>query len=163
MQDGTRWVEDTNADLSGGDIFSVDPRNFLAGVAQAAQFEQVGREDIGGVETRHLRATKLEGIPDFNLGLGPRGSDENKLAAFELWVDADDVVRGLIVKTSERQESYAGARAKLVDGKKVVDESTLGEPQIVTITTSYKVEFTDLGKPIAIVAPAGAAKVAGKG
>jgi hypothetical protein len=168
LQDGTRWVEDTNANLSGADVFSVDPRNFLAGVATAAQFEQVGHARVDGVDTRHLRATRVDGIPDFNLGMGPRGNDENKLTAFELWVDGDDVVRGLLVKTSERQESYAAARANLVkdatgNRQKLIDPATLGEPEIITTTTSYKVTFSDLGQDIAITAPPGAAKIAGKG
>ena len=167
LQDGTRWVKDTNAaNMSGDDIFSVDPRNFLAGVADAAQFEEAGRDTIGGVSTRHLRATKLDGIPDFNLGLGPRG--EMRLTAFELWVDRDDVVRGLLVKSAQTEKTYPLARTQVsIDAsgnlQKTLDQSNLGAPTYVHITSDYKVEFTDIGAPIEITAPANAVDVAGKG
>jgi hypothetical protein len=167
LQDGARWVKDTNAaNMSGDDIFSVDPRKFVAAVAQAAQFEQVGGERLGGVDTRHLQATKLDGIGDFNLGLGPRG--ETALTAFELWVDSDDVVRGLLVKTRQDEKTYPLAQTSITKDAngnvhKSLDEATMGEPVIVTITSSYRVDFTDIGQPIAITAPAGAVSVAGKG
>jgi hypothetical protein len=168
LEDGTRWVEDTNAsNMSGDDVFSVDPRNFLAGVATAAQFESAGEDNVGGVRTRHLRATRLHDIPDFNLGLGPKG--ETDLTAFELWVDADDVVRALLVETSQRLETYPNAaRAELrkdANGnlQKVIAEGQMGEPEYVRMDTSYKVEFTDIGAPIEITPPVGAVKVAGKG
>jgi hypothetical protein len=167
LQDGTRWVRDTNAsNMSGDDIFSVDPRNFLAAVAQAAQFEQVGTEQFGGVSTRHLQATKLDGIGDFNLGLGPRG--ETSLTAFELWVDGDDVVRGLLVKSQQEEKTYPLAQTRIskdANGnlQKSLDPATMGAPVVVTIRSSYKVEFTDIGEPIEITAPPGAVNIAGKG
>jgi hypothetical protein len=168
LQDGQRWVEDTNAsNMAGTDVFNVDPRNFLDGVAQAAQFEEVGEETVSGVRTRHLRATRLDDIPDFNLGLGPKG--ETELSAFELWVDDDDVVRGLLVKTSQRLETFPNAaRAELrknADGTytKFVPEGQMGEPVYVQMRTSYKVDFTDIGAPIDIKPPADAVPVAGKG
>jgi hypothetical protein len=167
LQDGTRWVKDTNAaNMSGDDVFSVDPRSFLAAVAQAAQFATVGTEQRGGVETRHLKATKLDGIGDFNLGLGPRG--ETSLTAFELWVDDHDVVRALLVKSEQHEKTYPGAQTRVskdANGNvhKSLDPATMGEPVIVTIRSQYKVEFGDIGQPVVITPPPGAVAVAGQG
>jgi hypothetical protein len=166
LQDGTRWVKDTNnANASGNDEFSVDPRNFLAGVADTAQFAQVGTETVDGVRTRHLKATQLSGIPDFNLGLGPKGTET---IAFELWVDDQDVVRALLVSSASKEQSYPHAQTlitKDADGTvhKALDPATMEDPVVVTTTLTYKVTFTDIGEPIEITAPPGAVAVAGKG
>jgi hypothetical protein len=39
----------------------------------------------------------------------------------------------------------------------------MGDPVVVTITSQYKVRFSDIGEAIEITAPAGAVEVAGKG
>ena len=162
LQDGTRWVKDTNAsDLSGSDVFSVDPRNFLAGVADAAQFAEVGHGS-----TRHLKATRLDGIPDFNLGLGRRGDDATKLTSFELWVDDADVVRALLVTSSKTEQTYPNSQTVITkDAQGNVHKTLgdLGDPVTVTTKSAYRVDFTDLGSPIVITAPLGAVAVAGKG
>jgi hypothetical protein len=166
LQDGTRWVKDTNAAaVSGNDVFSVDPRNFLAGVADAARFTEVGHETVAGVDTRHLKATRLDGIPDFNLGLGPKG---DRVTAFELWVDADDVVRSLLVSSESTETTYPSAQTRIskdANGNihKSLDPATMGNPVVVTTTQHYKVTFTDLGAAIAITAPPNAVPVAGQG
>jgi hypothetical protein len=166
LQDGTHWVKDTNnANASGADEFSVDPRNFLAGVADAAQFAPAGTETVGGMQTHHLKATKLDGIPDFNLGLGPKGTE---VTAFELWVDDQDVVRSLLVSSASKEKTYPLAQTRITKDAngnihKSLDPATMGDPVVVTTTLTYKVEFTDIGEPIEITAPAGAVPVAGKG
>jgi hypothetical protein len=168
LEDGTRWIEDTAANLSGADVFSVDPRNFLAGVAQQAAFEDRGRATVAGVTTRHLVATKVQNIPAFNLGLGPTDAKDDGLEKFEVWVDDDDVVRALLVESSRQDKTYPLAQTRISRGpdgslQKSLDPATLGEPVIVTTTSTYKVEFTDLGAAIDIVAPANAPKIEGKG
>jgi hypothetical protein len=164
LQDGNRWVKNTNnANMSGEDAFNVDPRSYLGVVAQDARFEDVGHTTFDGVDVRHLKATNLAGIPDFNLGLGPTKARDNELTAFELWVDGDNVVRGIHVGMERREETYPGALARIVDGRKEIDPATMGDPVVVTITSHYKVRFTDIGDPIEITAPANAVEVAGKG
>jgi hypothetical protein len=163
LQDGTRWVEDTAASLSGSDVFSVDPRNFLGGVAQSAAFEERGRETVDGVQTRHLVATKVDNIPSFNLGLGPTNAKDDGLKKFEVWVDDDDVVRALLVASVRHETYYDATRTVIVDGQKTLDESSLTDPKTATVVSTYKVEFGDVGEDIEIVAPANAPKIASKG
>jgi hypothetical protein len=115
---------------------------------------------------RRLEATKLDSLPDFNLGLGPQG--ETTVTRFALWVDADDVVRAILVATEQKQNSYPLAKTVITKDAagnvhKSLDPATMGDPVVVTITQHYKVTFTNIGEPIEITAPAGAGEIAGKG
>ncbi len=167
LQDGTRWVLDTNASaMSGDDIFNFDPRTFVGGAAQAAGFEEVGKEAVDGTPTRHLAASYPDRVPTINVGLGP--SPEVDITKFEVWVDDANVVRKLAMTTKDVQQTYPLARTKLTkdaDGtvQKAIDPATMGEPVEVTTITATTVTFTDIGDAITITPPENPASVAGKG
>ncbi len=162
------WIEDTNEHITGSDLFSVDPRSLVTGAAQDAAFKDVGTATVDGVRTHHLKATRLDQVPTVNLGLGPISDDHTKLTKFDVWVDADNVVRRLDVSTSLTETVYPLARTvvdKDTNGtlQKHLDESNMGPSEERTTVNDYSVIFTDIGSPIAIDAPANARKVAGQG
>jgi hypothetical protein len=167
LEDGTRWVEDTNEHVSGSDIFSVDPRTLVAG-ATNAEFRDAGADTVDGVATRHLRATNLSSVPAMSLGFGPIGDADTKLTKFDVWVDADNVVRRLDLATSQTETVYPMAHTVVTKDaagnvQKTLDQSNMGPAETRTTRNAYSVVFTDIGAPIAIVAPANATKVAGQG
>jgi len=97
------WIEDTNEHVTGSDLFNADPRTLVAGADEAAQFRDVGSAEVDGVAVRHLKATRLDAVPRVNLGLGPVNDDGRKVTKFDVWVDADNIVRRLDVSTSFTQ------------------------------------------------------------
>jgi hypothetical protein len=168
LQDGTRWVEDTNEHVTGSDLFSADPRTLVSGAAQDAEFEEAGTATVDGVATRQLKATRLDKVPVVNLGLGPTADQNTKVTTFDVWVDEDNVVRRLELDTEQTETVYPLARTQITkdaDGTvhKSLDQSDLGKPETRTQRNAYSVTFTDIGAVVEIVAPANAAKVAGQG
>ncbi|MEY2426573.1 MAG: hypothetical protein QOI61_2145 [Actinomycetota bacterium] len=167
LQDGTRWVRDTNATgMTGDDIFSLDPRTFVTGAAQDAGFEPVGTETVDGATTRHLVAANPDKVPTLNVGLGP--SPEVTITKFEVWVDDANVVRRVLMATKDVQQTYPNAQTRVVTGadgkvRKELDPATMGEPVDVTTITTTTVNFTDIGDPVTITPPPNAVPIAGKG
>ncbi len=163
------WIEDTNEHLSGSDLFNADPRTLVAGASEDAQFRDAGNGTVDGVAVRHLEATRLDAVPRVNLGLGPVNDDKTKVTKFDVWVDADNVVRRLDVSTSMTETVYPHARTILTKDangnvvKKGLDPDNMGPSEQRTTKTAYTVTFSDIGAPITIEAPANARKVAGKG
>lgn len=162
------WIEDTNEHLTGSDLFNADPRTLVGGANDDAQFRDVGAGSVDGVAVRHLKATRLDAVPRVNLGLGPVNDDTTKVTKFDVWVDADNVVRRLDVSTSYTETIFPDARTVLTkDGSgKVVGktlDTTGSRTEERTTLTSYSVTFRDIGADIAITAPANARKVAGQG
>ena len=169
LLDAGHWIEDTNEHLAGSDLFSVDPRTFVGGAADGAQFKDVGGDTVDGVAVRHLTATKLDAVPRVNLGLGPVTDDQTKITKFDVWVDSANVVRRLDLATSLTETVHPLAQTILekdAEGKvigKRLDEANMGPAEERTVTNQYTVTFTDIGAPITIEAPANARKVAGQG
>ncbi|MEY2472037.1 MAG: hypothetical protein QOK28_1366 [Actinomycetota bacterium] len=161
------WIEDTNEHVTGADIFSVDPRTLVSGAAQDAEFVDAGTATVDGAATHHLKATRLDRVPTVNLGLGPITDDETKVTKFDVWVDADNVVRRLDIATSRTETVYPFARTVVSTDAggnvhKTLDTAGVKSEQRTTVS-DYSVRFTDIGAPITIVAPVNARKVAGKG
>ena len=103
-----------------------------------------------------------------SLGFGPITDADTKVTKFDVWVDADNVVRRLDLATSQTTTGQAGARAilkKNADGSVTKEIDPDDTTPFVTRTTvnTYRVVFSDIGSAIDITAPANAAKVAGKG
>lgn len=162
------WIEDTNEHVTGSDLFSADPRGLLTGAAQDAAFKDAGTAMVDGVKTHHLEATKLDKVPTLNLGLGPITDGQTKITKFDVWVDADNVVRRLDVATSLTETVYPLAKTQVIkkaDGslQKQLDASNMGPSEQRTQVNEYSVTFTDIGSNIVIEAPANARKVAGQG
>jgi hypothetical protein len=162
-----QWIEDTNEHITGSDLFSVDPRSLVTESAQEAGFRDVGPATVDGVQTRHLKATRLDQVPAVNLGLGPITDDKTKVTNFDVWVDSDNVVRRLDITTSLTETVYPLARTvvgKDANGnlQKTLDTTNSPSEERTQINT-YSVTFTDIGSNIVIEAPANARQVAGKG
>lgn len=162
------WVRDTNASgARGSDLFNADPRALLRTLSPSADFEEVGRERMDGVEVRRLRARSVRDVPPLNLGLGATDGQDTK--RLEVWVDSADVVRRIDIDfETTTTEHNSGARAKIVraeDGstQKVVDPGHPGETVTVTTHSSYSVHFFDIGRPVTIVPPAHFIEIAAKG
>lgn len=164
-----KWVEDTKARLSGTDLFSADPRTLMGGATQDAGFVEAGSVTVDGVATRHLTATHLDRVPAVNLGLGPVTDNNTTVTKFDVWVDADNVVRRLDIATSQTQtvqpvtEARGQTASQRANLQKALDERQLGPTETLTLVSNYSVVFSDIGAPIDITAPANATKVAGKG
>ena len=108
-----------------------DPRRLLRVLRPDAGFEFVGPQFIGGVQTKHLRATQLTDLPaslmsslTFVSVMGPQ-----RLTGLDVWVDSHDVVRQMSMTFSSRSPQ----------GRLVWHQT---------------VRFLDIGKPEAITAPA---------
>jgi hypothetical protein len=108
-----------------------DPRRLLQVLRPDAGFEVVGPQFIGGVQTKHLRATQLTHLPaslmlslTFVSVMGPQ-----RLTGLDVWVDSHDVVRQMRMTFSSRSPQ----------GRLVWDQT---------------VRFLDIGKPERITAPA---------
>ena len=120
------------------------------------------------MSTHHLEATRLDRVPSVNLGLGPINDDKTQVTKFDVWVDADNVVRRLDIATSLTETVYPLARTLVTTDAngnihKSLDESNMGPSEQRTTVTAYSVVFTDIGSPIDITAPANATQVAGQG
>lgn len=155
-----RWYHDLNASGSDADdAFDLDPRELLRLLSESADFEETG-SDAG---LRHLVATDIRDVPARQFDLWP--ADAKQVAALEIWVDDDDVVRRLDVTTRHRETSYTGT--KIVDfpngepGRKIPDRSS---PKRTTTWESYfSVRFYDVGEDLEIVAPPNPVPVRGQG
>jgi hypothetical protein len=142
------WVHRTGAGgPPGGALFDADPRTLLAILDPAARFAEVGTDRVGGVETRHLRATEVDELPVVDLGLAP-DTRNTSVTSLDLWVGADDVVRRLDFGL-RRTDTKTGPGGQPLAG--------------VTFDSTYSVTFSDLGAPITITPPADVQPDAGKG
>lgn len=162
----SHWVKDTNySEGSGTDLFNVDPRTFLDGAANAAAFVDAGTAEVDGVTTRHLKATKLDKLPQVNVGMGPVDTSYTR---FDVWVSPDNVIRKIEFGTSRTETGRPGAKAiviKKADGTftKEIDPNDTTPEVTRTNKASYSVTFKNIGEDIAIEAPANARSVAGQG
>lgn len=162
--DAKRRVRDDNAgERRGSDLFSLDPRTLLGAVQPGGGFVVVGTDEADDLRLRHLRATRLDRLPELNLSLGP--IDPASVKTLDVWVDDAGVVRRLDLTTASSETHPAGMLEKVVgpDGRiKGALEGGTG-----TVTTehraTYSVRFFDIGAPVDISAPADAAAVRGLG
>lgn len=160
------WVKDTNySEGSGTDLFNVDPRTFLDGAANAAAFVDAGTAVVDGVTTRHLKATKLDKLPQVNVGMGPV---DTNYTGFDVWVSPDNVIRKIEFGTSRTETGRPGAKAIVIkheDGTftKEIDPNDTTPEVTRTNKATYSVTFKNIGEDIAIEAPANPRSVAGQG
>ena len=124
-----QWHHFSNYTESGRAV--PDPRRLLQVLQPDAGFEVVGSQLIGGVQTKHLRATQLTDLPaslmsslTFVSVMGPQ-----QLTALDVWVDSHDVVRQMGMTFSSRS------------------------PQ-GRLAWHQTIRFLDIGKPETITAPA---------
>ncbi len=97
---------------------------------------ELGRQDIDGVSTRHLRATNPEEMPTPDLGDG-MDEDMGHLTKLELWLDDEGLIRRI--------------------------DATFLDPDALThvdspderwdTKTDVAIRFFDFGAPITIAAP----------
>ena len=151
-----RWIHDVGA-TTGGDPFSIDPRNLLKVLDPSADFETV---DVDG-DVRHLRARSLDDIPEMNLGLGP--SSEAEVTNLELWVGSDDIVQRLDFTYDITEDLGGPMYVKDENGNRKRFTPPSGTPDSHTYSSSYSVVFFDVGAAIKIEAPADAVEVNGQG
>ncbi len=124
-----QWHHFSNQTESGRTV--PDPRRLLQVLRPDAGFEVVGSQRVGGVYTKHLRATQISHLPatvmsslTFVSSMGPE-----QLAALDVWVDSRDVVR-------QMRMTFSGS-----------------SPQGLLFWVQT-VRFLDIGKPETIVVPA---------
>jgi hypothetical protein len=151
------WVHDVGEADGGGEPFSVDPRNLLKVLEPKADFETV---DVDG-DVRHLQARSLDQIPEMNLGLGP--SSDAEVTKLELWVGSDDIVQRLAFDYDITEDLSGQMYVKDENGNRKRFVPPAGTPKSRTYSSSYSVEFFDVGADIKIKAPADATEVTGQG
>lgn len=133
-----RWYHDYGA--SGDELvgFTTDPATLLDELHPGGGFEEVGKEDVDGVETTRLRATdpRQTPVPDI------RGLVDylDAVTSLEVWVDDDGIVRRLDI---------------------TIEGSPPQSTQEETHTTSIR--FFDLGDPITIEAPTDSEEISPEG
>lgn len=164
-----RWYLDEAGGV-GRDPFTVDPRTFVGLLEGGAMLEKVGRAEVDGIDTEHIRAVELHGLEEIDLGLGP--IQTGRIATLDVWVDDKDIVRQMALEISWQEEiSYEALRTKVKhpDGRITVETPGAGTagpyatPGTRQRTARYKVKFYDLGAPIEIPRPADAMVIEGKG
>jgi hypothetical protein len=100
------------------------PRTALQLLSPRARFQDVGWQVIGGVRLRHLRATRVSGLPGSLTFAGYRQPGE-ALAALDLWIDASGVVHQMQLELKSSDSA-----------------------------TTMTVAFSEFGQPETITAPA---------
>jgi hypothetical protein len=186
-----QWYHDTNP--SGHPSFTIpDPRTVLRALEPSARFRLAGRQVIGGMRLRELRATDLSRVP--SPGSLPDVMPGAHLASLEVWVDGHGVVHrmglgftvtttvypvkalnmrhkagGKIILTVPSQLMAGHIRAKLkkLNGSRPVivrvAPAGSGAAHRETQVTSLTVSFSGIGQPQRITAPRHAIQQYGKG
>lgn len=147
-------------DAEGQAPLAGEPRALLAALEPSAGFEVVGDEELDGVAVTHLRATTPEGVDPAELRLAEATMTVGSVTALDVWVDGDDVVRGIDLTMAppftgavflDGPTGEGGAADGSHDGPVEVtpDEVTEAEPAEVTAS----VRFSGLGDPVSVGAP----------
>ena len=137
--DGTyEWHHVTTADQIGMQGFGLDPTTLVDELDPAGGFDEVGVEQVEGVETTRYRAADPERtpLPDID------GIDGDTLTSLEVWIDHDGLLRRLDLVTANRHPEPPEPESECPDCYDGVLRSY-----------SMSVVFHDLGAPITIEAP----------
>jgi hypothetical protein len=129
-----RWFHNTKENPSDNPL-KFDPATLLAELHPDTGFEEVGREDIDGVSTRHLQATNPGDMPLPDLGNGI-ADKLGVLTKLELWIDDDNLIRRIDIAYFDE------------DG---LEFTNTGE--VTDTKTDFSIRFFDFGVPITIEAP----------
>jgi hypothetical protein len=127
-----QWRHSTTQ-TSGGQAVP-DPRTLLQELQPSAAFELLGTQLIDGVETQHLRATKVSGLQG---SLASLGLDTEPLTSLDVWVDSNGVVRqmAMVFSGNDQQGDFC------VD-RQVVSFLDIGKPETITAPTHYVNQVT---------------------
>lgn len=115
-------------DLAASGLQTSDPLANLRSLVAAGDVEEVGREEVGGVDTVHLRGTVTmrEGLAQLEVDdaealraqLGSTGADVEAFldtpVPFDLWIDGDDHIRRFR-QTFDLTEVTPGAGRMTID------------------------------------------------
>lgn len=184
-----RWYRETNP--SGHPTFDIpDPRGVLGVLEPSAGFEVAGHKTVGGVALTELRATRLSHLP--GLGWLPGIGAEEHVTSLVLWVDSHQVVHQMGVTAGGTGHTFdlaphAGkaTEKKLRNIKMGIAEGTHKNPAAVeaelnrayeklvaageltesshTYGATITVNFSQIGQPLTITAPAHATPVFSRG
>jgi hypothetical protein len=148
------WIRDTNsASMKGTDFFNLDPRTLLSALGPQVGFGELPRKN----GLRHFRASQPALLKELSLG---DPVDPKTITSLDVWAGDDNVVRRLQLVAIRTETGRPGARSIVVekDGRmtKIVDPADTTPEVTRTIRTTYNVEFSDLGQPVEIKAPANA-------
>jgi hypothetical protein len=188
---GKRWYHVTGPDaVSSMNI--PDPRKLLAELAPAARFVVAGHAVLNGVAVTRLVATDPAALPELdNVQFWPAGTitaatvwvDASGVVR-QLSLSGTRQVHGVIGPKFEKerkllQKMFAQIRQlestrhlSVTAARRVIANSPLGRelnkdgifsPQLISVSTSVTVSFTDIGKPQVIMAPAGAITISAVG
>jgi hypothetical protein len=179
------WYHDTAANAAASDSYP-DPRTLLQAISPSAGLEDLGMQSVDGLELTHLRATDPASIESLHI---PDVADT--VTAFDVWVDAHNVVRQIRVTSSsagnvsgpgtllcEKVPSAAGSTSlidgatpippserisTLPDGQAVPAGTICGDVQNTQLRTTLNIQFVNLGVPESVTAPLGAIDQEGLG
>jgi hypothetical protein len=124
--DPPRWYHYADHHPGLAGWFTSDPRTLLDQVIAAGPFEELGTEPVDGVDTRHVGGTNPQATPVLGTFWRFR---PGTVSSVEAWIDDHELVRRLDV---------------------TFDDPAQG------ITGRYSIEFSDLGEPVTVDAPADA-------
>ncbi len=176
-----QWVHDTGPDaVAALDI--PDPRTLLAVLSPAAGFAPAGYATLDGTRVELLQATTPGNVPASELDPLIKGTPASAVTALELWVDSSGVVRQAaftVTGTDEvrqltkadaakidaemRKLAHGGNRVKASELQAALARLGLAKMRDLTVTTAVTVQFTQIGQPQSITAPALYITVAGQG
>jgi hypothetical protein len=134
-----------------GGAFGSDPSAFLQFLEGAGKVSDAGQEDVNGVRTTHLTGTytladalaqlpadRRDKVDQAFKGLGLSSDAEAQAIPFDVWIDADGLVRKM--QTS-------------IDLSTLAPPSTASTPLPALGTMTISMEFNDFGAPVAIQIP----------
>lgn len=139
------WSYDPNDEGIFVGVTPSDPRELYDRLSPTAGFEADGTDFVRGVETVHLVATTPEAV-DTSLLQFISGLPES-VESIELWVDSNNIVRRIDV-------TVAGSDVTLEVGATDTTEIS---------TTTYSIEFYDIGEPITVEVPRDAVEIDSQG
>lgn len=157
-QDGQMgWQHDTGPNAEAGLKFP-DPRTLMEAISPATGWRTVGHAAVDGVRLTELSATDPErignlGIPDFNGSVG----------SFNVWVDANDVVRQLNLTSVPVQAVCTPVHGVIHAGSEGCVMPLPGQRVTGYNVYSVKIQFANLGEPESVMAPLGAVHLNGAG
>jgi hypothetical protein len=189
--DGKRWYHVTGPDAVAS-MNIPDPRKLLAELAPGARFVAAGKTVLDGVAVTKLVATDPSALPALDSMLWPGSTitaatvwvdrsgvvrqlslSGTKRVHGVLAGPKFERLRALIRQLAARVQQVAASKhISYAAAGRIVSDSPLGRElkkdriasvQLIKVTTTVTVSFTDIGKPQVIKVPAGAVRISAVG
>jgi hypothetical protein len=160
--EGKEWIKidlaAANKDLgdligSGGGAFGSDPSSFLQFLEGAGKVTKVGEEDVRGVHTTHFSGSytlqdALSAMPDDQRdkaerafkSLGLSSDAETQEIPFDVWIDADGLIRRLQTAFDLAKLAPPGSAAQVGSISETLDFHDFGSPVDIQLPSDDEVQ-----------------------